>query len=132
MMQVPADHVVDVIAVRQRFVAATLLVPVPLAVIDAGVSGRACRGIGAAGGQHVLVDVIVVDAVQVPVVQVTRVVAVPDRLMSAASLVRVIVTRMRFVLTHCDLPERDGSNPLYDRECAVTMDADRIREVGEM
>jgi len=73
-------HVVDVVAVRDRYVAAALGVRVLVAVVR-GVVGRLA-----------LVDVAVVVAVQMPVVHVVDVVAVRNGDVAAALAVRVVVT----------------------------------------
>lgn len=97
MMQTPVDHVVDVIAVRDRFVSAAGAVDV------AGLATGRHR-------VHAAVRILVADLddmlvvvhltvrlvwmVQVPVVQIVDVVAVADRLMTAAGTVRVVVIGM--------------------------------------
>ena len=84
-MQVPADEIVDVIAVGKRFVPAALAMTVGLIMIGAGVTRGARRGIRASGGQHMLVDVVAMDAVQVPVVDVIGVALVLDERSQGAS-----------------------------------------------
>jgi len=70
VVQVAADEVIDVVAVRHRLVPAALAVDVAdlvaAAVVRRGTRGRV-RGVDR---QHVLVDVVAVRVVQVAVVQV--------------------------------------------------------------
>jgi hypothetical protein len=68
MVQVPEDHVVDVVAVRDRVVAAVRTVHVVGLVGAARVVGRARRRVGAADVERVVVDVVAVHVVEVPVV----------------------------------------------------------------
>lgn len=93
MVQVPVDEVVDVVAVGHGLVAAGGTVDVTGVMSRARVGRRAGPGVGAADLDAALVDVTVVQAMQVPVVQVVDVVAVPDGGVAAvgAVLVRVVV-----------------------------------------
>lgn len=78
VMQVPGDEVVDVIAVRYRFVTATRPVDMALGVTRAGVRRRARGRIGRVDLDDALVHVAIVDVVEVAVVEVVDVVAMTD------------------------------------------------------
>lgn len=92
MMQMPIDEIVDVIAVRHRVVPASRPVHVPRLVPATTVLRRAAVGIALRHLDHVLVDVILVRVMQMTVVQIVDVIAVPHGGVSAAGpvLVRVI------------------------------------------
>jgi hypothetical protein len=89
VVQVAVDEVVDVVAVGDRFVAAAGAVHV------AGLVAAAARGAGVqpsgflvgVTSRLVLVDVVTVRVMQVAVVQVVDVVAVPDRGVAAVGAV---------------------------------------------
>lgn len=100
VVQVPADEVIDVIAVRHRVVAAALAVGVRLVVGAAGVRGRASGGVRAADLEGVLVDVVAVRVVQVPLVQIIGMARVRDGRVAAALAVNVIVLAVGLVVAH--------------------------------
>jgi hypothetical protein len=93
VMQAPVDQIVDVVAVRHRFVSAAGAVHVTRLVVGAAVLGIAAVGVAVGDLDHVLVDVICMQVVKVPVVQVVDVVAVLDGDMAAPGtmLVGVVV-----------------------------------------
>jgi hypothetical protein len=93
VVQVPGDEVVDVIAVRHRFVAAARTVGVSRVVRAACMGGSARRRIRSVDGDRALVDVTIMAAVQVAVVEVVLMVAVRDRRVAAAGavLMRMVV-----------------------------------------
>jgi hypothetical protein len=72
MVQVTVDQIVDVVAVRNRRVAAAGSMPVFCVVPAASVVGGAVRRIPAADLEAVFIDVAVVGMVHVAVVQVDR------------------------------------------------------------
>jgi hypothetical protein len=90
IVAVPADEIVDVVAVRDRVVAAARAVRVTLRVSVARVRRRAVRGIACVDSDRALVDVTIVRAVKVPVVRVAGVSAVRDRGVPAAGAVGVV------------------------------------------
>ena len=94
VMQVPGDEVVDVIAMRDRFVTATRAVDVALGVTSAAVRRRAGGRIGRADLGDALVDVPIVAVVEVAIVEVVDVVAMTDGEVAAVGAVDVIVIRM--------------------------------------
>jgi hypothetical protein len=100
VVQVPADQIIEVIAVRDAGVTAPRAVDMGLVVRSALMRGRAGRGVGPAHRDHVLVDVIVVDVVQVAVVQVVDVPLVPDGGVPAPRAVDVRMGLVRLVLIH--------------------------------
>jgi hypothetical protein len=89
VMEVVPHQVVGVGAVRHRLVPAARTVDVGGVMGAAGVGRGAFLGVGAADGDDVLVDVVAVAVVQVPVVEVVDVAAVPDGGMAAALPVNV-------------------------------------------
>ena len=93
VVQASVDQVVDVVAVRNRFVSAAGAVHVTRFVIGAAVLGIAAVGVAVGDLDHVLVNVISMRVVKVPVVQVVDVVAVLDGDMAAPGtmLVGVVV-----------------------------------------
>ena len=100
VVQVPADEIVDVIAVRDRLVAAARAVGVTLRVSVASVRRRAVRGIACVDSDRALVDVTIVRAVKVPVVRVVGVSAVRDRGVPAAGAVGVVVLLVDPMVAH--------------------------------
>lgn len=101
MMEMVADEVVDMVAVRDLRVPAIGAVDVSVVVPTAVVRRGARVGIGVGHLEDVLVDVVAVGMVEVPVVQIVDVIAVLDGDVAApgAVLVRVIfvdvVSRVR-------------------------------------
>jgi hypothetical protein len=89
VMQVAHHEVIHVIAVRNRFVAASGTVDVRRIVGGAGVRRSAGVGIGGRNLDHVLVEMVAVRGVEVAVVQVIDVVSMPDRGMAAILAVDV-------------------------------------------
>jgi hypothetical protein len=94
VMQVAGDEVVDVIAMRDRFVTATRAVDMALGVTIAAVRRRARGRIGRADLEDTLVDVAVMIVVEVAIVKVIDVVAMTDSEVAAVGAVDVIVIRM--------------------------------------
>ena len=94
VMQVAVDEVVGVILVRHGVVAAARAVPVVLRVGAAGMGGRTRAGVV----QGALVDVAVVLAVEVALVEVVHVVSVADGRVSAVRAVLVVVRVVRPVV----------------------------------
>jgi hypothetical protein len=68
MMQMPAHHVIEMVAVRCSLVAALwavgMLTVMPLAIV----AWRAVVGVGAADGDGVFIDVTLMDMVQMTIV----------------------------------------------------------------
>lgn len=93
MVKVAVDEVVDMVAVRNRLVPTAGAVDVITSVTAAAVIGRAGGWIGTADLDAALVDVTVVKAVEMAVVQVVDVVPVTNAAVAAvrAVLMRVIV-----------------------------------------
>ena len=87
MMEVSVDEVVDVVAVRDRFVATAGAVDVSGIVRSAGVLRGAISRVGCRQSNAVLVDVAVMEMVQVTIVQVVDVVVVAHGGMAAARFV---------------------------------------------
>jgi hypothetical protein len=87
MMQMPIDQVIDVIAMRHSFMAASWPMHVGRVVGAATVLGRAAFGIGRRHFDLVLVDVVAMHMVQMPVMQVVDVTLMADRRMTAVGTV---------------------------------------------
>ncbi len=94
VVQVPCDEVVDVARVGNGFVPAACAVNVPLRVPRACMRGRADNRGGAAVVERTLIDVAFVVMVQMPIVDVVDVVAVPERRVSAVGSMCVVVGGM--------------------------------------
>jgi hypothetical protein len=100
VVQVAVDEVVDVIAVRDGRMPASLAMGVIRIVAGAAVVGCAPLRVGLVDGEGVLVDVIAVGVVKVAVVQVVDVVAVGDGDMAAPRPVDVGVVGVDGVIGH--------------------------------
>jgi hypothetical protein len=103
VMQVAVDEVVDMIAMWHRRVAAARSMPVAALVAAAIVAGCAPLGISGRHLDHMLVVVIAMRIVQMAVMEIVDVVAMPDRDMAAARPVAVRVVVMNRVLGHACL-----------------------------
>jgi len=98
MVQMAIDEVIDVVAMRHRFVAAAVAVHVAGFVAVAVMVGGADVRVGGADGDGVFIDVVAVRVVQVAVVQVINVAFVLDGGVAAACAVLVFVIGVvRFV-----------------------------------
>jgi len=94
VMQMTIHEVVDVVAVRDRIMAAAGAMHVRLIVPTAIVVRRAPIGIGRRHFDHMLVHVVTMRMVQMPVVEIVHMVAVPYRRMPARRAMNVRVMRM--------------------------------------
>lgn len=100
MMQVPVHQVADVVAVGNRRVSAVRAVNV-VCIMAPAVVGGAAVGVGFRDRDGVLVVVAVMRAVEVPVVQVPHVVAVPNRDVAAVRAMLVVVVFVNVVAHAC-------------------------------
>jgi hypothetical protein len=100
-MEMASHEIVRVIPVRQRFVATSLPVDVPLGVSGAAVRRRAGRRVCRPHVDGTLVHVPVVGVVEIPVMQIVEVPAVTDGRMTAAGAVNVVVVRVSGVGHDC-------------------------------
>ena len=105
-VEVTLDEIVEVIAVRNRFVAAARTVLMVGVMSAARVLRRAAFGMFGVDVDDVLVDVPLMRVVHVPVVQVVRVPCVRDGGVPAAWAVLVRMVRMRDVLAHAESVRR--------------------------
>jgi hypothetical protein len=107
MMQVAVHQIVDVIAMRNRFVSATRAVHVIWRVAAAVMGGRASVRVFCAYLKSVLVDMIAMRMVQMAIMQVVDVVAMPDGRVPAARAVLVVVMGMMGFIAgaHVDAPQ---------------------------
>jgi len=98
-------NVVDVVTVRDGFVAATGAMDVAGLVAAAFVLGRAVVGVGGRDGDHVLVDVVAVRMMQVAVVQVVDMTVMPDGRVAAAGAMGVVMVGVmgQLAFAHDDL-----------------------------
>ena len=105
VVQVAVDQVVDVVTVRDGFVAATGAMDVAGLVAAAFVLGRAAVGVGGRDGDHVLVDVVAMRMVQVAVVQVVDMTVMPDGRVAAAGAMGVVMVGVmgQLAFAHDDL-----------------------------
>jgi hypothetical protein len=91
VMEVAADEIIGVIAVRNGLMPAARAMSVALLVAPTAVRRCALRRIGRIDSDAALVDVIAVDAMHVTVVQIVAVVTVLNALVSAARLMNMLV-----------------------------------------
>lgn len=89
MVQVPGDDVIDVVAMRNRRMAAIGAVPVRLVVAFAVVFRSTAGGIAGAHADPVFIHVISVNVMQVPVVKIIDVPVVAHRGVPAIWSMRV-------------------------------------------
>jgi hypothetical protein len=89
VVQVTGDQVIDVVAVRDRGMAAARTVDVTLRVARALMLRRARARVRRVHGDRTLVDVIVVRVMEMPVVNVVDVAGMANRLMAAGRAVNV-------------------------------------------
>ncbi len=100
VVQVPADEIVGVVAVRNCLVTAIRAVRVFLIVPGTAVRRGALRRIRSIDFDAALVDVIAVNVMQVPVMEVVAVVAMVNALVSTTGLVNMLVRCVRLVVAH--------------------------------
>ena len=105
VVQVAVDQVVDVVTVRDGFVAATGAMDVAGLVAAAFVLGRAAVRVGGRDGDHVLVDVVAMRMVQVAVVQVIDMAVMADGRVAAAGAMGVVMVGVmgQLAFAHDDL-----------------------------
>jgi hypothetical protein len=89
VVQVTGDQVIDMVAVRDRRMAAARTVDVPLRVARALMLWRAVARVRRVHRDLALVDVIAVRVMEMPVVNVVDVAGVANRLMAAGRAVNV-------------------------------------------
>lgn len=94
MMQVPVDEVVDMVAVRHRFVPAVWAVHVRRSVPFARVVWRAVGRVVATDRHLVLVDVVAMNVVEMTVVEVVHVTVVLDGSVTTPRTVCVVVGKV--------------------------------------
>ena len=97
MMQMTLDAKVDVVAMRHRVMAAAGPMHMGRLMAGAAMVGGAAVGIGAGHFDQMLVDMAFMRVVQVAVMQVVDMRAMPDRLMAATGAVLVGMLGMLFV-----------------------------------
>jgi hypothetical protein len=100
VVQVVADQEVDVVAVRDRLMAAAGAVDVIRRVVGACVARRAARRIRRVDRDRALVDMTAMWGVKMTVVKIVDVVAVLDRDVTAARAVDVVVLVVDGMLVH--------------------------------
>ena len=99
MVQVAADEVVRVVAVRDRGVAAVDTVDVVFGMLASPVIGCASVRVLSAHSDDVLIDMIIVHVVQVAVVEVIRMAIVRDGCVATARAMHVkVVTSVLLVI----------------------------------
>ena len=95
VMEMPIDQIVDMIAVRHRFVAATGAMCMGLRMASAKVFGRAIFRIVACNSNYMFISVIPVLVMQMPVMQIIDMIIMHDTRMAA---LRPVWMSMIFVL----------------------------------
>ena len=95
MVEMTADKVVDVVAVRNRRMAAIRTVHVSLFMGAAIVFGSAAGRIGPVHGEAVLLDLVAGDVMQMAVVQIIDVPLMDD---AGVAAIRAMLVRMIFVM----------------------------------
>jgi hypothetical protein len=100
VVQVPVHEVVEVVPMGNRVVPAAGSVRMALGVAAARVRGSARAGVRLVDADRTLIDVVVVHAVQVTVVEVVGVASVSDRGMTAPGTVGVRVVGVNGVFAH--------------------------------
>jgi hypothetical protein len=101
MVQVRADCVVDVVAMGHALVSALRAVHMATWMLGATMRGRASGRIRRSTGNLMLVDMIAVDIVQVPVVQIIGVSFMLDGGVPTAATVHVRMLRMSLACHGC-------------------------------
>ena len=109
MLQMAADQVIDVVAVRHRFVPAAGPMHMTGAMAGTVVLRRAAVRIGGADGDHVLVDMVAMHVVQMAVVQEIDVPVVLDPGVSAVFAVDVLVAVVLLAVPLASLISRRDS-----------------------
>lgn len=97
VMQVTADEIIDMVAVRHCLVPATRSMRVRIGMCAAGVSRRAGSRIPAVDGDDMFVVMAVVRRMQMTIMQIIDMVAVTDGSVTAAGGVHVAVAGVSFV-----------------------------------
>jgi hypothetical protein len=100
-VQAPVDEIVDVLTVRDRFVAAARSMPMAGVVPRVPVVPGTAVGVPLVDRDHVVVDVVAVRMMQMTVVQEVQVRLVDDRGMPAARPVDVLVPTLVDVMVGC-------------------------------
>jgi hypothetical protein len=103
VVQMAGDEIVQVIAVRNLFVSAGRTVRVFLIVLPTAVRGSALRWIRGIDLHGVLVDMVAVNVMQMPIVQVVAVVAMANALVTTAGLMDMLMCRVGLVIVHENL-----------------------------
>jgi hypothetical protein len=111
VVQVAAYQVIDVVAVRHRFVATAGAVAVPLLVLAAVVGRGAGRGVLGADRNVMFLHSARLGVVQVAVVQVIDVALVADARVPAARAVLVVMPRMVSLAHTRNLRNSGWNNP---------------------
>jgi len=94
MVKVAVDEIVDVVTVWNGLVTATRSMNVTGIMSAAAMRRRAAIGILIAHRDHVLVDMITMQVMEVPIVEIVDMVAVTDRGMAASGTVSMIMVRV--------------------------------------
>ena len=117
VVQMAADEVVDVVAVRHRGMAAAIAMDVSSVVAVAVVIRGTARGMLVVDGDRMLVDVVPVGVVHMPVMQVVDMTFVGHRDVPAVRAVLMGVVGMDRVVGHCaGLSERGAIRQLAGSE----------------
>ncbi|WP_446479919.1 hypothetical protein [Bradyrhizobium cenepequi] len=94
MVQMPGDEIIDMVAMRDRFVAAARAMDVSSIMSGAAMVGRATIRVRVAHLNPMFVHMIGVRVVKMAIVQIIHVVAVPDGNVAALGSMHVVVVGM--------------------------------------
>jgi hypothetical protein len=106
VMQVTADHVIGMVAVRDRIVPAIRTMPMGGSVGSAVVPLRAGVGVRGVDGDRVLFATVTVNVMKVTVVQIVAMTFMLNRPVATAFLVPVLVTFVNAMRAHAFLLRR--------------------------
>ena len=107
-VEVPADHIVYMVAMWNGVVPAIRTMAMPGLVSVAGMRGSASCWIVPGNGEYMLVDVVVMDVVEMAVVQVVGMAVMRDRLVATACCMTVRMMVMNRMGAHRRTPSVKG------------------------
>jgi hypothetical protein len=109
-MQVARDEVIDMVTVRHGLMTAIGAVSMPGLMPIAAMVRCAVSGVGSRDVEPMFIDMIAMDVVQVPVVQIILMIPVANGLMAAVGAMLVTVPIMYGVIAHDRTPFMVGAD----------------------
>jgi hypothetical protein len=103
-MQVTRDEVIDMVTVRHSLMTAVGAVAMPVLMPIAAMVRCAISGVGPRDVEPMFIDMIAMNVVQVPVVQIILMIPVANGLMAAVGAMLVTVPIMYGVIAHGRTP----------------------------